>query len=159
MYDKDQIADVIREVLTDLSINTIIPVSEDAVHILMMLGAHESHFGTYLKQKGGGPALGFYQIEPPTEKDVLRYLREGSKTQWKRDLYNYLMGFPNEALKMNLWYQTVIARVKLWMITEPLPSKDDLPAMAMYCKQHWNTDAGKAKPEDYLVAYKRYVRG
>ena len=46
-----------------------IPHSLVAEELLMLTAAHESHLGTYLKQKGG-PALGIYQMEPATYRDL-----------------------------------------------------------------------------------------
>ena len=48
--------------------------SESAVNLLLMTVAHESRMGHYIAQVGG-PALGVYQIEPTTARDVvMRYL-------------------------------------------------------------------------------------
>ena len=48
------------------------PVAEN---LIMGTAAQESGF-TYIKQLGGGPALGMFQVEPATAEDILfRYLK------------------------------------------------------------------------------------
>lgn len=44
--------------------------SEAAENLLLGTTAQESHMGTYIKQVGKGPALGIYQMEPATHKDI-----------------------------------------------------------------------------------------
>jgi hypothetical protein len=56
---------VIRPVLEYL--HPDIPYSHEAEDLLMMIAAHESHLGEYVKQVQG-PALGIYQMEPDTLK-------------------------------------------------------------------------------------------
>ena len=41
-----------------------------AIDLLMGTCAQESHMGTYLRQLGGGPALGIFQMEPFTFLDL-----------------------------------------------------------------------------------------
>ena len=49
--------------------------SEAAENLLLGTAAQESLLGTYLKQNGNGPALGIYQMEPNTHKDIwIHYL-------------------------------------------------------------------------------------
>ena len=44
-------------------------MSQNAVELLYAIACHESHCGTYLKQRGGC-ALSPYQIEPVTYYDI-----------------------------------------------------------------------------------------
>ena len=41
-------------------------------NLLYATGAHESGGGKWDKQKGGGPALGYFQVEPKTAKDLIK---------------------------------------------------------------------------------------
>ena len=59
------IEEVVEEVLYRLD-----AYSEDAMALVMRTGMAESGFKT-LKQYGGGPALGFWQVEPATANDVV----------------------------------------------------------------------------------------
>ena len=45
--------------------------STDAVELLMMIAAHESLMGKYIKQVNG-PALGLFQMEPVTHDDLYK---------------------------------------------------------------------------------------
>lgn len=44
--------------------------SSSAVNLLLGTAAQESAFGTYLRQIGGGPARGVFQMAPATAKDI-----------------------------------------------------------------------------------------
>lgn len=124
---------------------------------------HESDDFSYLKQLGGGPALGFYQIEPATHHDIhanfLKYRHElcqriselvpFSATRFDRDL--------DKQLITNLLYATVIARLVYFRRPEPLPHEDDLHGLSRYYKQFYNTPKGKATASHWLDAYNRYV--
>ena len=54
--------EVVRPVLQDLKMYS--PVAEN---LIMGTAAQESGF-TYIKQLGGGPALGMFQVEPATTR-------------------------------------------------------------------------------------------
>lgn len=126
---------VIRPVLKDMG-----HYSQAAENLLVMIAAHESKMGTYLKQIDG-PALGIYQMEPTTAR-------------WLDDGYDYRSAQRLEDdLTANLLYQTALARVFFTRFEEPLPHEKDLQGLAAYAKKYWNTRAGKATPEDYLDAY------
>lgn len=142
---------VIRPVLEDMKMHT-----EAAENILVMIAAHESHMGTYLKQTKG-PACGIYQIEPRTEQDVWdTYLtKHGSRHLDKVERYKARTSSKLN-LCANLPYQTALARIILWRISEPLPAANDLEGLARYAKKHWNTEGGAATWEDYLQAYLRF---
>jgi len=107
----------------------------------LMIGTalHESLL-TYLKQVGGGPALGIYQIEPATHQDVWRYLNEVNPTLGETVMTFAATGLSHQdQLISNLAYATAIARVRYWMIPDPLPKPDNLIGLAHYWKAHYNT--------------------
>lgn len=156
MLDKTQLRELIDRVLRYL--DPEIPYSEDARELLMMTAAHETRLGTYLAQVRG-PARGIYQMEPATERYLLRTMeslnpslhakiaalnleidgRDGSE----RDMDSY----------HNLAYQTAMARAHYWYRPGKIPK--DAKEMAAYAKRHWNTARGKATADDYLSAYRR----
>ena len=73
MLNVDQLrVDLIRPSLDGLG-----KWSPQAENLLLLTAAVESALGTYVRQKGGGPALGIYQMEPTTHDDIwanwLRY--------------------------------------------------------------------------------------
>ena len=153
---------VIRTVLNQMAEDDI-PFSGQAEDLLVMIAAHESHLGTYLKQVSG-PALGPYQHEPDSLHDLYKnYLR------FRFPLEELLSEFtapgltPEENLTCNLAYATAVARLQLWRVKEPIPDPEDFPlgrrdetylmALAVYAKKHWNSALGKATPQDYFTAY------
>jgi len=142
MINPAQLRDLITRVLKEIPHG----YSEDAVELLMMIAAHESRLGTYIKQVGG-PALGIFQIEPATHGDVFD---NGDSCIHNASLLGYDLEC-SEMLEYDLRYQILMARQKLFMISEPIPS--GLIARARYCKYYWNTAHGKARETDYLDAY------
>lgn len=59
--DKAQLRELITHVLKKYDLH-----SDNAVELLMLTAAVESNLGHYIKQVGGGPALGIFQCEPAT---------------------------------------------------------------------------------------------
>lgn len=122
--------------------------SDHCVELLLMIIAHESSGGKHRRQIGGGPALGIYQIEPPTHNSIWdnsdTIHGRAVKFGIKRDL---------SQLEHNDKYSTFVARHYLLMDKNPLPKTTE--EMARYCKAYWNR-TGKATPEKYLNDYLRW---
>ena len=134
--------------------------SEEAEDLLMGTAAQESHLGTYLMQLGGGPALGIFQMEPATHKDILvNYL------SYRKDLESKV-GASDEAEGMvgNLYYATVMARIHYLRVPEALPNKSELSdtqyvqELASYWKSYYNTPLGKGTVEEFIENYRKYVK-
>jgi len=123
--------------------------SAAAVNLLLGTAIQESRL-TYLKQKGGGTALGVYQMEPATHEDLLAY---ASRKEIDAPL-NYM----SEALVGDMFYATVMARIHYWRRPEPLPDKDDVEGLANYWKDHYNTRLGKGTVSQFILHYNEYVR-
>lgn len=128
--------------------------SEAAAQLLLGTAAQESRMGTYLRQIEG-PAQGIFQMEPATERDV-----------WENFLYyrpalaeraRAVKGDTRYPLVWNLAYQTVMARLQYFRVSEPLPAAGDIPAQARYWKKHFNTFRGKGTEAEYLKNYQRFV--
>lgn len=153
--DKKQFQDLIERKLREINMH-----SRAAVYLLLGTAAQESGFGTYLRQVGGGPALGVFQMEPNTEKDIwsnyLDFREDIAFAVWRAC---YVSRANPEALEYNLAYQIVMARIHYRRIKEPLPPYNDIKALARYWKQHYNTPQGKGKEEEFVRNYKKYVGG
>lgn len=157
-------ANIVREPLEILDIHS--PAAEE---LLMVIAAHESKLGHYVKQING-PALGPFQMEKETYWDVINNVLQ--QPRW-RPLYNRMIGSCQswireqhhvEQLKTNWWLATIMARVYFMRWEEPIPKRENFPdkrvwinALAEYSKRKWNTSAGAATPEDYTNAYVRHV--
>jgi hypothetical protein len=140
-----------------ISLNPIGKWSHDAEEILMMIAAHESHMGKYLRQNGGGPARGIYGIEPETEEDTWK-----SYINYRPNLKKQIVDVSGVSgqdvfhLQYNPIYQTIIARLKLWRSPEKLPPAHEINQMAEYATKYYNC-GGKATPDKYTMDYLRYV--
>jgi len=144
MIDPGQLRDLITRTLKEIPNG----YSEDAVELMMMIAAHESSLGTSLVQNGGGPALGLFQIEPATHDDTWE---NGDSICANAQILGIECAV--EKLEYDLRYQIFMARQKLFMISEAIPSNRMVMKMAEYCKKYWNTQHGKATAYDYHEAY------
>ncbi len=143
---------VLRPVLGHLGLDS--PVAEALVLGTM---AQESG-GVYLAQKGSGPALGLFQIEPHTEADVWEnYL------QYRSDLAARVRALvaqaPERALQLasNLAYGTAICRIIYARVPAPLPPVVDPTLLGRYWKQHYNTPGGAGTVDQFIASYRRLV--
>jgi len=116
--------------------------------------------GVYLKQLGGGPALGICQMEPSTHKDIwlnyLKYQRDivkdlaGYISAAAEDVYA-VAGYPDhDELISNLKYAVAMCRVHYWRKPNSLPKANDISALASYWKQFYNTVKGAGKTEEFI---------
>ncbi len=154
MLDPDQFrSHVIRPTLATIGLQ-----SRAAECLLLGTALVESGL-TALVQKGRGPALGVYQVEPGTHTDI-----------WK----NYLAFRPALALKVaklrvlpnpghgqlvwNLGYATAVARLVYLRWPEPLPAADDLAGLARYWKVYFNTSSDKISAKDFIARAGPYLR-
>lgn len=110
---------IIEPVLQDLGL-----LSAAAVNLLLGTCAQESRMGHFLRQQGGGPALGIFQMEPATHADIwANYL------MFHEDLAGRIWSYLPDAsrspdpdyLICNLKYATAMARVHYRRSPLPLP--------------------------------------
>lgn len=149
--DKRQLRDLIKRVLVALDLH-----SESAENLLMGTAAQESGLAEYIRQIGGGPALGVFQMEPATFKDIVQnYL------QYKPDLAKQIMAASgvnalwSEYLEYNLALAICMCRVHYLRVSEKMP--DNLTGWAKYWKEYYNTRLGKGTEEEFIRNFKKYV--
>lgn len=147
MINPTQLRDLITRTLKQIPSG----YSDDSVELLMMIAAHESGLGIYIKQVNG-PALGIFQMEPATHDDVWA---NGDSCISNASLLGYDLEC-SETLEYDLQYQILMARQRLFMISEPIPPANMVDDMSEYCKKYWNTEDGKADAFDYFNAYLDY---
>ncbi|QNT78175.1 hypothetical protein JGUZn3_09440 [Entomobacter blattae] len=117
-----------------------------AINLVTGTAIAESHC-RYLYQFGGGPALGLWQMEPDTHKDIwVNFL------YYHKDLaakINFLMTAQDrkQQLVTNLAYAAVMCRILYLRSSLALPNAADAKALSLYHKQVYNTAQGKADPE------------
>lgn len=139
------------------ALDPTVPYSAQAVELLLGTAATESHMGLWLRQLGGGPALGLYQMEPATEKDIWRNF-----LAYKPDLELIVRGWKkglSQELEWNHAYSTAMARIHYFRVKEPLPEVGDIPGFARYWKQYYNTPLGKGTEEKFIKDWKEFIDG
>lgn len=134
----------------------------------LMLGtaAHESTIGgaTMLDQVTGpgdtrlGPAVGIYQIEPDTMRDVIGNFLD-YRPELRRKVEDHLAPVPDPMVQLasNLCWATCIARLVYYRRPEPLPGHDDIEGLADYWKRFYNTAAGSGTTSAWLLHYREHV--
>jgi hypothetical protein len=116
--------------------------------------------GRFIRQVGGGPALGLWQMEPATHQDIwdnwLRYHDDvaekvrGLQTRRADDFHEELIG--------NLFYGAAMCRVFYRRLPDPLPSPEDYTGMAELWKRRYNTYLGAGTVLKALPYFKRACR-
>jgi hypothetical protein len=107
------------------------------------------------RQLGGGPARGYFQIEPATFRDVYgRYLKNKPRLL---GIVNSLLTeagvAPVEQLYLNDRLGCAIARIRYLYDPKPLPDADDIPALAECWVRVYNA-GGKGTVDKFINAYK-----
>lgn len=144
---------VIRPVLKDLAL-----WSPEAERLLLGTACVESDCGRYVKQLGGGPALGIYQMEPKTHDDIWNnYLQHRATLMQKVNYWRerWGNGLGPEEMVGNLYYATAMSRIHYLRVPETIP--EYLSAQAAYWKRWYNTAAGKGTAHAYMNSWNRFV--
>ena len=124
---KKSIKKIIKLALQHLGLD-----SEDAREMLYVTGKAESGYKT-LQQYGGGPALGFFQMEPNTAIDIWdNYVMYRPK--YRNKLYS--LGFDDSnvefCLLANIGLQAAFCRLHYRRVPSALPKVSDLEGQAKY---------------------------
>jgi len=116
----------------------------DAVTLLVRTAVVESVIGQtqYLAQRGGGPALGIYQMEPETYDDIWRtwlaYRPELARVT--RELAGRVAGSPPAAKHVcgNWYLATAMTRWRYRRAPGAIPPASDIDAQGSYWLRHYN---------------------
>lgn len=125
----------------------------------LLLGIAAAESGLLIKrQHGGGPALGYFQIEPATHDDVLRNF-VNARPDLKAALDALLIPALGRDMQIavNDAYAAAVARLILWRAPAPLPRHGDVAGYASYWKAHYNTPAGKGTVTHFLDCWHRLI--
>lgn len=134
--------------------------SDAACELLMGTCAKESGFGTWLYQLGGGPGLGFFQMEPATEQGIwLHHLPEFPDKRQRLIQVTGVYGPDPWALETRLDYQIGMARHRYAWVPDPLPDPDDIEAMGFYWDTFYNRNPDAGTVAEFVECYLRYCRG
>jgi hypothetical protein len=125
-----------------------------AERLLLGTAMHEGDGASALAQYHG-PALGIYQMEPPTYRAVMDWL--AGHVELAHRVFRFsLPGGEVEQLAGNLYYGTAIARIYYYMHPHALPEADDLPGLAAYWHKAWCRGC-RGAPADFLASWHRHV--
>lgn len=119
--------------------------SPEAEALVLATGIAESGY-TCLRQLGGGPALGFWQMEPDTEADIWTnwLIHRPAVAERVDELKLQIRGLPRaQNLIASPLYGAALCRLKYYRAPGALPAVGDLEDQAAYWKLHYNTPAGK----------------
>lgn len=133
--------------------------SRAATALVLGTAMHESHL-KYTRQIGG-PALGYFQMEPATHLDIHQnfLVYNAQLNSAVRSLLEYsYKGVPNpEELVVNHEYAAAMCRAHYLRVKAPLPVLDPL-ALAQYWKKYYNTALGKGTVEQALQHFEEACR-
>ncbi|MBX9609688.1 MAG: hypothetical protein K2Y51_25995 [Gammaproteobacteria bacterium] len=152
---------IVRPVLQELGL-----WSEAAEILVWGTGAHEGD-GYDAVQQYGGPALSWWGIEPETYYDFLRNTAPGLTRSRSAVMVAYMAmvpkrysGYPPaEHLIRDIGFACATCRLLYFRAPRALPAANDLPGLAAYWKQFYNTVHGKGTVEDWLANYRRHCEG
>jgi hypothetical protein len=150
MIDPKQLLnEIIRPVIKDLAL-----WSANAERLILGTACQESACGKYLVQIRG-PALGIFQMEPPTHDDIWNnFLRYRPDLAEKINLLAINDTPTAEEMTGNLYYAAAMCRVHYLRDSEPIPTT--LAGQAAYWKRVYNTEAGKGTIGEYMNNWDRY---
>jgi len=103
--------------------------------------------GVYLRQIGGGPALGLWQMEPATHDDCwVNFLNFPKQAAIRDTIEGMTAEAPSRCLQLigNLRYACALARIRYYRVPEELPAAEDAVGLSAYHKKHYNTAQGAA---------------
>ena len=127
--------------------------SEEARALIFATGKAES--GYRVIEQMGGPAVGFFQVEPDTIQDVWdNYVFY--RPEIKTDLY--ALGFDDGDMAVSVMssiaLQVAFARLQYRRVPVALPGLHGLGDQAKYWKKYYNTELGRGTVEHFLEANK-----
>jgi len=127
--------------------------SLNARMLSLSTAAIESNCGHYIKQVGG-PALGPWQMEPDTEKDIWRECDALKYNDFIHKINS--LGTPTiefSALISAPMYACAMARLKYSMDKDPLPHHSDKYGIYVYYKRIYNTPLGASTWDKFRIAW------
>lgn len=145
----------IRMAVKQTLIEADLSYDDNVVNLLLGTMAVESDFGRYVKQIGGGPALGVFQCEPATRRDIdehyLKYkpeLRQQLKDYIEVDDIEFMLSFDIQVVYAYLHYERYGAFDEI---------NCDIMSYALVWKRYYNTRLGKGTIQGFIGKYWEYV--
>ena len=141
----------IKEII-DWTLKKIDMHSKDASSLIYKTGMAESGYRA-LSQMGEGPAIGFFQLEPATMKDIMEnYVAYRKPILESLKSLGYAEDDSEYRVKSNIALQVAFCRLKYKRDPFPLPLSWNKKDQADYWKRVYNTELGKGTVEHFLEA-------
>lgn len=130
--------------------------SDTALNLVTGTGLVESRYRV-TSQYGGGPALGWFQMEPATHDDIWRnYLKY--RLELSAAVSSLCSGEKPSAglLQSNPSYAAAMCRVKYLRVPAPLPPNNAV-SLSLYHKKYYNTILGKANATKNIPLFQEAI--
>ncbi len=130
-----------------------------AEELIYRTGLVETGYRTR-EQDGGGPALGFFQMEPSTHDDIWNNF-----LKYRPELAEKVRSFADDnectakTLRENDAYAAAMCRVQYLRDKAPLPAVGDVKAQADYWKRIYNTRQGAGTVAHFVAEVKVEMGG
>lgn len=158
MDPKQLTVEIVRPTLTALGLYSL------AAERLIVGTIWQESRGEFVRQLGGGPALGLIQMEPATFHDIWEnYLLYKADLASKVVKFSTLGQLNKEFLPAewdligNIPFAVAMCRVHYLRVRERLPDANDLDGLARYWKQYYNTPLGKGTAEEFVENFPREI--
>ena len=136
--------------IIDWTLKKIDMYSKDAASMVYTTGMAESKY-KYLSQMGDGPAIGFFQLEPATMKDIMEnYVAYRKPILESLKSLGYAEDDSEYRVKSNIALQVAFCRLKYKRDPFPLPKHSDTQGQAEYWKRVYNSELGIGTVEHFL---------
>lgn len=137
--------------------DTPFPHFDRAVALLLGIAAVESGLRN-MRQIGGGPARGVFQMEPVTAREMHRYLAAHDSFQGLTEARCGIYRFSITALENSVVYAALLVRTLFWVRDpNPLPEATNIAGQASTWKTYYNTAQGKGTLQQYIDAYRTLI--
>ncbi len=128
--------------------------SKEAQEMIFRTGMAETGYKA-IEQYGGGPAVGFFQVEPATINDTMEnYVAYRSEIKENLAGLGYKKNDSTIIVTGNIFLQIAFCRLKYRRDRHSLPKCGDLEAQAKYWKRVYNSYKGKGTIEHFMEANK-----
>lgn len=142
----------VRETIIRPALASVGLAGDAAVNLVTGIGLVESRY-RYLRQIGGGPALGYWQMEPFTHDDCWKNFLAFRPMLSRLVLRASGETSPTSAdLITNIRYAAIMARVKCFRSSRSLPSPNDATGLCTFWKTVYNTSGGAGEIDAAHIA-------
>jgi len=132
------------------------PKSPEAEMLLLGTAAQESSLRD-AQQIGGGPALGYFQMEPATHDDCWSNYINARPPLKAKMMAARIASDPPRAIEMvtGHQYDAAMDRMRYMRVSAPIPTAPR--DIAAYWKLHYNTPLGAGSAAEFIANWNRHL--